>query len=163
MAFLDSDDLWYKEKLEKQIAFMKDKNYSFTCTDYEQIDENGQTLNRIIKTKTRTDYNGVLLSCPVGNSTVMYNVKELGKFKVPDKRKRNDDALWLQILKNEKYIYGLPEVLAIYRIRPNSISSDKFELVKYHWKLYREIENLSVLRSSFHICYWGFLKVFKIK
>lgn len=163
MAFLDSDDLWYKEKLEKQIAFMKDKNYSFTCTDYEQIDENGQTLNRIIKTKTRTDYNGVLLSCPVGNSTVMYNVKELGKFKVPDIRKRNDDALWLQILKNEKYIYGLPEVLANYRIRPNSISSDKFELVKYHWKLYREIENLSVLRSSFHICYWGFLKVFKIK
>ncbi len=163
MAFLDSDDLWYKEKLEKQIAFMKDKNYSFTCTDYEQIDENGQTLNRIIKTKTRTDYNGVLLSLPVGNSTVMYNVKELGKFKVPDIRKRNDDALWLQILKNEKYIYGLPEVLANYRIRPNSISSDKFELVKYHWKLYREIENLSVLRSSFHICYWGFLKVFKIK
>jgi hypothetical protein len=93
----------------------------------------------------------------------MYNVKELGKFKVPDIRKRNDDALWLQILKNEKYIYGLPEVLANYRIRPNSISSDKFELVKYHWKLYREIENLSVLRSSFHICYWGFLKVFKIK
>ena len=81
-------------------------------------------------------------SCPVGNSTVMYNVEELGKFVVPNIRKRNDDALWLKILKKEKYIYGMPEVLMKYRIRTNSISSNKIKLVKYHWKLYREIENL---------------------
>lgn len=163
MAFLDSDDLWTSDKLEKQIAFMKDNNYNFTCTAYKQIDENGNPLNRIIKPKVKTDYNGVLLSCPVGNSTVMYNVEKLGKFVVPNIRKRNDDALWLQILKKEKFIYGLNDVLMKYRVRRNSISSNKLDLIKYHWQLYREIEHLSVLRSVFHICYWVLIKVLKIK
>ena len=163
IAFLDSDDLWTKDKLEKQIKFMEENNYNFTCTDYEQIDEKGNSLNKIIKTKTKTNYNGVLLTCPVGNSTVMYNVEALGKFVVPNIRKRNDDALWLQILKKEEYIYGMKEVLMKYRIRENSISSNKLQLVKYHWILYRDIEKLSVPRSIFHIGYWGFLKIFRIK
>lgn len=163
IAFIDSDDLWTPDKLEKQIKFMEDNNYNFTCTDYEQIDEKGNSLNRVIKTKNKTDYNGVLLTCPIGNSSVMYNVENLGKFEVPNIRKRNDDALWLQILKKEKYIYGMKEVLMKYRIRENSISSNKLQLVKYHWKLYREIEHLSVARSVFHIGCWGFIKVFKIK
>ncbi|WP_423799418.1 glycosyltransferase family 2 protein [Neobacillus sp. SAB-20_R2A] len=163
MAFLDSDDLWPTEKLERQLSFMKKNGYDFTCTEYEQIDEKGTPLNKSIKTKNKTNYNGVLLSCPVGNSTVMYNSQHLGKFVVPNIRKRNDDALWLQILKKEKYIYGLPEILMKYRVRSNSISSNKLDLVKYHWYLYREIEKLSVIRSSFHICCWVFLKVFKIK
>ena len=59
----------------------------------------------------KTDYNRLLLDCPVGNSTVMYNVDNMGKFEVPDIRKRNDDALWLQILKKEKYIYGMEDIL----------------------------------------------------
>ena len=163
MAFLDSDDIWAKDKLDKQIKFMEENNYNITCTEYEQIDEVGQSLNKIIKVKKKVDYNGVLLTCPVGNSTVMYNVENLGKFEVPNIRKRNDDALWLQMLKKEKYIYGMDDVLMKYRIRSNSISSNKIDLVKYHWYLYREIEKISIIRSIFHICYWGFLKVFKIK
>lgn len=163
MAFLDSDDLWKKDKLEKQLKFMKENNYNFTCTAYEQINEAGEKLNKIIKTKKRADYNRILLDCPVGNSTVMYNVEKLGKFEVPNIRKRNDDCLWLQILKKEKYIYGMPEVLMEYRIRSNSISSNKFSLIKYHWQLYREIEHLSVFRSVFHICWWGVIKVLHIK
>lgn len=163
MAFLDSDDIWFPDKLEKQLSFMKENNYNFTCTAYEQVDENGNPLNKIIRTKKKTDYNGVLLSCPVGNSTVMYNVEKLGKFVVPNIRKRNDDALWLQILKKEKFIYGMPDVLMKYRVRSNSISRSKVKLIKYHWKLYREIEHLSILRSSFHIICWVLLKILKIK
>ncbi|MGG0657023.1 glycosyltransferase family 2 protein [Rummeliibacillus pycnus] len=163
IAFLDSDDIWIEEKLEKQLSFMKKNNYYFTCTSYQQIDENRNSLNKTIKSKKKTNYNGVLLSCPVGNSTVMYDVKKLGKFEVPNIKKRNDDALWLQILKKEKYIYGIPEVLMKYRVRRNSISSNKLDLIKYHWYLYREIEKISITRSIFHIFYWGFLKVCKIK
>lgn len=163
MAFCDSDDLWMPDKLEKQLAFMKNTGHPFSCTAYEQIDEEGNSLNRIIKPKEKCDYNRLLLDCPVGNSTVMYNVGVMGKFKVPNIRKRNDDALWLQMLKKEKYIWGMPDVLMKYRIRKNSISSNKLKVIKYHWILYRDIEHLSVFRSVFHICWWGVLKVFKIK
>lgn len=163
MAFCDSDDLWMPDKLEKQLKFMSDNGYAFSCTAYEQIDEDSVSLGRVIKTVEKTDYNRLLLDCPVGNSSVMYHVEKMGKFEVPNIRKRNDDALWLQMLKKEKYIWGMPEVLMRYRIRKNSISSNKLSVVKYHWILYRDIEHLSVLRAVFHIGFWCFLKVFKIK
>lgn len=163
MAFADSDDLWTEDKLEKQLEFMKKGSYAFSCTAYEQIDEDGKSLNKIIKTVPKTDYNRLLLDCPVGNSTVMYNVKKMGKFEVPNIRKRNDDALWLQMLKKEKYIMGMPDVLMKYRIRKNSISSNKLKVIKYHWILYREIEHLGIFRSLFHIGYWCVIKVLKVK
>lgn len=163
IAFCDSDDLWMPEKLQRQLSFMQENGYAFSCTAYEQIDEESNSLGRVIKTVRKTDYNRLLLDCPVGNSTVMYNVGVMGKFQVPNIRKRNDDALWLQMLKKEKYIWGMPDVLMKYRIRKNSISSNKLSVIKYHWILYREIEHLSVLRSAFHICWWCFLKVFRIK
>lgn len=163
MAFCDSDDLWMPNKLELQLAFMNDNGYAFSCTAYEQIDEESNSLNRVIKTVKKTDYNRLLLDCPVGNSSVMYNVGMMGKFEVPNIRKRNDDALWLTMLKKEKYIWGMPDVLMRYRIRKNSISSNKLSVIKYHWILYRQIEHLSVFRSVFHIGFWCFLKVFKIK
>lgn len=163
MAFLDSDDLWYKEKLEKQIKWMQFHNYPFTCTSYEQIDESGNKLNKIIHSLKRTDYNRLLLDCPVGNSTVIYNRDHMGNFKVPNIRKRNDDALWLQMLKKEHYIYGFPNVLMEYRVRRNSISSNKFKLIAYHWYLYRKIEHLTICCSVAHILYWCVIKVLKIK
>ncbi len=163
MAFCDSDDLWMPDKLERQLSFMKENGYSFTCTAYEQIDEEGKPLGKVIKTVKRTDYNRLLLDCPVGNSSVMYNVEKMGKFEVPNIRKRNDDALWLQMLKKEKYIYGMPDVLMKYRIRKNSISSNKLKVIKYHWILYREIEHLSVIRSAFHIFWWCAIKLLRIK
>ncbi len=163
MAFLDSDDIWLPEKLEKQLDFMEKTGYAFTCTAYEQIDEDDKLMGKTIKTVVKTDYNRLLLDCPVGNSTVMYNVEKMGKFEVPNIRKRNDDALWLAMLKKEKYIWGMPDVLMRYRVRENSISSNKFQLIKYHWILYRKIEHLSVLRSVFHISYWCVIKALRIK
>ena len=163
MAFLDSDDIWTAGKLSEQLSFMQEHNIYLSCTDYEQINESGEKTGKIIKTLPKASYNRILLDCPVGNSTVMYSVKELGKFEVPNIRKRNDDALWLQMLKKTEYIYGLNQVLMQYRIRSNSISSNKISLIKYHWKLYRDIEKLSIFRSSFHILYWVIITVFKLK
>lgn len=163
MAFLDADDLWTEDKLEKQLQFMKQNKYAFSCTSYEQIDEAGNLINKIVKTIPKTSYNRLLLDCPVGNSTVMYSVKKMGKFEVPNIRKRNDDALWLQMLKKEKYIMGMPDILMKYRIRRNSISSNKLKVIKYHWILYREIEHLNIFRSLFHIGYWCVIKVMKLK
>lgn len=163
IAFCDSDDLWVKDKLSKQIVFMKQNDYAISCTSYDQIDEAGNLIGKTIRALNRTDYNRLLLDCPVGNSTVMYDVRKLGKFRVPDIRKRNDDALWLQMLKKEEYIWGMDELLMHYRMRANSVSSNKIQLIKYHWQLYRDIEHLSMVRSIFHVCYWCFIKVLHIK
>ena len=163
MAFLDSDDLWMPDKLEKQLKFMQKNNYAFTSTSYQHMTEEGKMIPKVLNAIPKTDYNRLLLDCPVGNSTVMYDVSKMGKFQVPNIRKRNDDALWLAMLKKEKYIYGWNEVLMKYRLRNNSISRNKWSLVKYTWKLYRDIENLSVFTSVWHICWWGCIKMFRLK
>ena len=163
IAFLDSDDVWLPDKLLTQIQFMQENNYKFTCTDYEQIDETGRHLGKIIHCIEKADYNRVLLDCPIGNSTVMYDVTQMGKFEVPNIRKRNDDALWLKMLKSEKFIYGMNQVLVQYRVRHDSISANKFQLIKYHWVLYRKIEHLNIMRSIFYILHWGVIKILRIK
>ncbi|HFR3876508.1 TPA: glycosyltransferase, partial [Streptococcus suis] len=89
IAFCDSDDLWLPSKLSKQLDFMGKNNVFFSCTSYEQIDENGLPLGKIINSVNKVSYNRLLLDCPVGNSTVMYNVSKMGKFEVPNIRKRN--------------------------------------------------------------------------
>ena len=141
---------------------MKENNYNFTCTSYTKIDEEGNYLNRTIQAKDKSDYNGVLKTCP-GNSTVIYNAKKLGKFKIPDIKKRNDYVMWLQVMKKEKYLYGIQEPLGSHRIRKGAISSKKTTLVKYHWKVYREIEKLSLFKSSYLIIYWIVVTVFMLR
>lgn len=163
MAFLDSDDLWMPDKLEKQLEFMQKNNYIFTSTSYQHMTEDGKMMPKVLNAVPKTDYNRLLLDCPVGNSTVMYDVSKMGKFQVPNIRKRNDDALWLAMLKREQYIHGLDRILMKYRLRNNSISSNKWSLVKYTWQLYRDIEHLSVITSIWHICWWGCIKVFHLK
>ena len=95
---------------------MGENDYGFTCTSYTKIDEKGNDLNRVIISAPKRDYDGVLKTCP-GNSTVMYNAEKLGKFKIPDIKKRNDYVMWLQVIKKEKYLYGIEEPLGSHRIR----------------------------------------------
>ena len=163
MAFLDSDDLWHPDKLRRQIDFMTSRGVAMSCTAYAQIDEQGAPTGKTVRSPARTSYNRLLLDCPVGNSTVMYDVARLGKFEVPNIRKRNDDALWLRMLRTERYIWGMPVVLMRYRLRSGSVSANKWSLVKYHWTLYRDIEYLSVPRSVFHIGVWVLIKTLKVK
>lgn len=147
LAFLDSDDLWTEEKLEKQISFMKENDYSFTSTEYAEMNDKDEIVY-IVKNFHILDYNGVLKYCP-GNSTIIYNAKKLGKFYVPNIRKRNDYAMWLQVIKKAKIVHGLKEAHTIYRIREGSLSDDKARLIKYQWKVYREIEKLSIRKSLY--------------
>ena len=159
-AFLDSDDLWMPDKLEKQIMFMEEKKIGFSCTAYRQMDEKGNNLSTIMIPPKKISYQKcIYLSNPIGNLTVMYNQEVLGKFKVPEIKKRNDFALWLQILKKTKYCYGMKEVLGIYRKgRSGSVSSNKLSQAKYHWKLYHEIEKHGIVKSGFEVGCWAFVK-----
>lgn len=160
IAFLDSDDLWLPEKLEKQIAFMRKKDVVFSCTAYEIMDEKGKRLHTAWIPPEKTDYKKcVRLSDPIGNLTVMYDQEVLGKFAVPAIKKRNDFALWLQILKRTGYCAGYAEVLAVYRLgRKTSVSTNKLYLAKYHWQLYHKIEGMNVLASISAMMCWAFVK-----
>lgn len=151
MAFLDSDDLWYKEKLQKQTDFMKQEKINFSYTSYERIEECSNKLPQRVICPKQTSYEKLLLGNTIGNSTAMYSVKSLGKFNIPLIRKRNDYALWLRILKKEKYAVGISDVLMKYRVRSDSLSSNKIELLKYNWQLYRNIEELNMLKSLFYL------------
>ena len=159
IAFCDSDDIWLPDKLEKQIKFMEINDSRFSATAYEQIDEQGESKGVALYPPRKTNYCKMLrLSCPIGNSTVIYDQISLGKIFVPDIRKRNDFALWLQVLKKCEYCDGIQEILVKYRVRKRSVSSNKIKLIKYHWQLYKEIESLGFLRSMFYILCWGIIK-----
>lgn len=159
IAFLDSDDLWAPDKLEKQIAFMEKTGAVFSCTAYEQINEEGESLHLACIPPQKTNYNKMLrLSDPIGNLTVMYDQEKIGKYEVPPIRKRNDYALWLRILHDVDYCYGMPDVLAKYRIRKNSVSSKKLALAKYHWYLYHDIEDLGLFKSCWGVICWAWVK-----
>ena len=161
IAFLDSDDCWDPEKLEKQIRFMEDNHADFSCTAYRQMNEDGELLGVTLFPPEKTDYRHcILYSNPIGNLTVMYNQDHLGKFEVPPIRKRNDFALWLQILKKTDYCYGMQDVLATYRSgRTGSVSTNKLKQAKYHWQLYHDIEKHNIFRSAFEVCCWAVVKV----
>lgn len=163
IAFLDGDDIWMPTKLERQIEFMKNGGYPIGSTSYTQFYDKTGNEGRLFKALEKVDYKRMLLDCPVGNSTVIYDASIIGIQKVPNIRKRSDDALWLQILRITPYIWGVNEVLMKYRIREASLSSKKMSLIKYHWKLYRSIEKMNIFSSCFHIFYWCLIKVLGIK
>lgn len=150
IAFLDSDDVWYPDKLQKQLNFMEVNGYSFTYTAYEKINELGENMGVVISAPKSVDYSSMLYrGDPIGNLTVIFDVDKLGKFHVPSIKRRNDFALWLKMMHNCDRAYGLNEVLAGYRVYAGSISSAKRrDLMKYHWELYRNIEELSLVKSS---------------
>jgi len=162
IAFLDSDDIWLPEKLQLQLEFMVKNNYHFTSTKYSEMSHDGKDL-RMLKVWEKTNYRQMLKSCRIGNSSVMYNCKALGKYKVPDIKRDNDFVLWLKIIKDTDYVYGLDKHLMKYRLTENSISRKKSKKIKYHWLVFRQYENLSFIYSLYLIFYWFFLKVFKVK
>ena len=164
IAFLDSDDLWKEKKIENQIKFMKENKYFISFHEYEEIDESGRKLNIKIRVpKKPVTYRSYLLTNPIGCLSGMYNVKEIGKIYMPLLKKRQDTGFWLKILSTGEKAYALNESLAFYRVRNNSLSFKKGDLLKYHWKLYRTEENLTILESLFYILTTIITKIFKIK
>ena len=156
VAYLDADDLWKNDKLEKQVKFMLENQYSFTCTDYEKITETGNSLNKIIKIPKKVDYNLFLRNTIIQTVGVMVDTKLTGKelLKMPNIRRRQDAATWCQLLKNGHDCYECPENLSYYRVVTNSLSSNKFKAIKMNWYWYRKIEKLSLWKACY--CFIGY-------
>ena len=150
IAFLDGDDLWKPNKLEIQIAFMKVNNCHVCFSSYEQIDEMGKPLNKLIKALPKLSYKKYLKSNYIGNLTGVYNAKVLGKITSPNLRKRQDWLLWLAaIKKSRKQALGIQGSLAYYRVRENSMSSNKIELLKHNYWVYNKGLGFSKIKSLY--------------
>ena len=162
IAFCDSDDRWMPEKLEKQIAFLRERKCGLTYASYILCDENNQEKGIFIAPKVVT-YAGMLRDDKIGCLTAVYDVKAVGeKFYLPSLRKRQDWAMFIMLLKKCRVAYGMKEPLAYYRLRQNSISSNKFALVHYNARVYQEMLGFSPLRSYLFL-FTFFLPTYAIK
>jgi teichuronic acid biosynthesis glycosyltransferase TuaG len=155
IAFLDADDLWKPNKLEIQINFLRNNNLPFTFSFYDCINEQGTELNKRVEAPRNLAYRQLFFCNYVGNLTGIYDANYFGKIAISSIRKRQDWMLWLTILKKVKSAKPIPESLAFYRIRENSISASKVNLVKHNFAVYRRFHGYNLVLSL--LCITGFL------
>jgi len=159
LAFLDSDDIWCPNKLEKQIDFMIFNKYPFTYSFYSQMDEEGAFLQEVDNLPLKVTYKSSMKSNKIGCLTAIYDIEFFGKVYMENLRNRQDYTLWLKLLKKTEFAHCYPQILAHYRIRTNSISSSKLKLIKYHWEIYRHIEKQSFFQSMYYLFYYISTKI----
>ena len=151
IAFCDSDDRWFPEKLERQIAFMNEKNCALCFSSYIMVDEENREVGFNTAPEDMT-FRKLKLDNKIGCSTAIYDTQMLGKkYFMPHIRKRQDWGLFLTILRDyNKKVYAITDPLVYYRVRSNSVSSDKFGLIKYNIRIYREVLGFSKLKSNLY-------------
>lgn len=155
IAFLDSDDLWKPEKLQKQIDFLQSNQQPFTFSFYECIDENGKALGKRIEAPGKLKYWQLFFCNFVGNLTGIYDVDFFGKIPISSIRKRQDWMVWLTVLKRIRAAQPVAESLAFYRVREDSISASKIKLLEHNYAVYRLFHKFNVALSL--CCMIGFL------
>lgn len=163
IAYLDADDLWLSKKLEYQVDFMLKNRYGFSCVSYEVIDDNGVSKNKFIYQLPSVDYKGFLTNNYLQTVGIMVDTYMINKniLIMPNIRRRQDAATWLQVLKTGQRCYGLINVLAQYRRTNNSLSSNKLKAVKGTWDLYRNIEGLPLPYCLYCFFRYAVLAVWK--
>lgn len=157
IAYLDADDLWMPNKLERQLAFMKENKVVFSCCDYEKIESDGTSLDKIIHMPKTINYEQLLRNTIIQTVGVIIDLKFVDKtlLIMPNVRRGQDSATWLQMLRNNVKFVGQNEVLAKYRRVPQSLSSNKLAALKRTWYLYRGVEKLPLIKSIWCLVGWA--------
>ncbi|RIZ54465.1 glycosyltransferase family 2 protein [Vibrio sp. PID23_8] len=164
IAFIDSDDLWRPNKIEKQLDFMENSKVDFSFTAYELIDAQGNSLSQVVDThhSKAINYQDMLRKkATIGCSTVMLRRDAFNEIQMPLLRTGQDYALWLKLLKTGIHAYPITCVLTEYRILPNSISRNKFKKAIRQWQIYREVERLPLILSVECFIFYAFRAVFR--
>ena len=161
MTFLDADDIWFPNFIATSIKKIQETGIPFVFSSYKRSNEKLEFVYSDFIVPQKVTYTDVLKSNAISCLTAFIDIKSLGKKFMPLIRKRQDMGLWLQYLKEIPFAYGIQEPQAIYRIRENSLSRKKSDLIKYQWQFYREVENLTIFQSTYYMLHWmyrGFMK-----
>lgn len=158
IAYLDADDLWMPEKLERQIAFMEENQAVFSCCDYEKIEDDGTPLNKFVHMPRTITYKQLLRNTIIQTVGVIVDTRyvDVSLLEMPNVRRGQDSATWLQMLRNGVRFQGQNEVLAVYRRVPQSLSANKLKAMQRTWNLYRNVEHLSVPYSLWCLVGWAY-------
>ena len=166
ISFLDADDLWDKNFLERSLGYMEKCQAGIVFSSYRRLSEDLREKLGVFIVPESTNYYDMLKSCSISCLTGIYHIGRChGKAYMPDIRKRQDYCMWLTLLKRIDRAYGIKDVLATYRICNNSISRNKFKAAHYQWFVYRKIEKLSLPASFYYFLHYvtkGLIKNYAI-
>lgn len=161
MTFIDADDIWFPTFIENNIKTIQETGIPFVFSSYKRANEQLEFVYSDFIVPNKVSYSDILKSNSISCLTAFVDIKKLGKKYMPLIRKRQDMGLWLNYLKVIPFAHGIQKTQAIYRIRENSLSRKKSDLIKYQWQFYREVEKLNVFESSYYMLHWmyrGFMK-----
>ncbi len=151
VAFLDSDDMWYPEKIERQITLMKEKDAAFCYTAIEMVNNDDEVVKKKRKVKEKIDYRFLLHNTMIATSSVLSDRKKTGDFRMPLRRGGQDYATWLMLLRDGTVAYGINEALVKYRVGNSSLSSNKFKSIKQVWQIQTQDEKIGKISALFHV------------
>ncbi|WP_221627396.1 glycosyltransferase family 2 protein [Halopseudomonas xiamenensis] len=154
IAFLDCDDLWYEQKLEVQLAEMIAAGSAISCTAVDVIDSHGGKVGAR-KVPEVISYSTLLRKTPIVTSSVIFDTDQVGRVLMPDIIRRQDLAMWLKIIRMNGVACGIDKCLGAYRVHSYSLSRNKVVSAKYTWKVIREVENLSLIKSAYYFSFYA--------
>ncbi|GGF08683.1 Glycosyltransferase involved in cell wall bisynthesis [Chishuiella changwenlii] len=155
ITFIDSDDLWLPNFLETTINYLENNNENLVYTSYKRVDENlNFALNDFIAID-KINRNRILYNCPIPMLTSVYNASEIGIVKFPDVELREDHAMWIDLLERTKYARAIKESLAIYRMRENSVSRNKWNIAIKQYNVYNKYLRMNIIQSSYYTFFWA--------
>ncbi len=166
IAFLDSDDIWHPDFLEKQMKFMEEHNAPLVFSSYRRIDEiSKEELLKPYIVPEKVTYRSLLKTCPIFPSTAIYDTKKTPKIFFNEKlgSMRDDYVYWLAMLKDIDYGYGNNEVLVDYRMRKSSVTGNKSKVIKPQWNVLRKVEHLGLIPSTYYLVSWAIISYFKYR
>lgn len=152
VAFLDSDDQWLPEKLERQLALMRTKDCPFCYAAIDFMDEEGNITKGKRNIKETCDYKYLLHNTIIATSTVIVDRNILGDFQMPLRRGGQDYSTWLMLLRNGAVARGINDVLTHYRISSNSLSSNKWKSIKQVWQIQTQDEGINRVMAAVNVC-----------
>lgn len=161
MTFIDADDIWFPTFIENSITTIDETGIPFVFSSYKRANEQLEFVYSDFIVPNKVSYSDILKSNSISCLTAFVEIQKLGKKYMPLIRKRQDMGLWLNYLKVVPFAHGIQETQAIYRIRENSLSRKKSDLIKYQWQFYRNVEKLNIFQSLYYMSHWmyrGFMK-----